>query len=508
MMRFIDSFLNRITMYKLVLIELIFLILVAMGLSFFGILPYNPFLIAYSALFILIVGSVTNAIFAYFFEAQSNPDSGYITALILALIITPPTSLLDTNFIVLGSWAAAWAIASKYIFAIKEKHIFNPAAIGIAVPALFLGVGASWWVGTLWMLPFVAVGGFLVTRKIHRFDVVITFGAMLVATIVALNLGEGSGALHIVQQTLLYAPALFFGTVMLTEPLTAPTMKYWRVMYAVLVGFLFAPSVHFGPIYLSPEEALLIGNVFAYFVGSKKKLRLILKEKIEIAADTYEFVFAPNQALKFKAGQYLEWTLAHPNADFRGIRRYFTIASSPDDSDIRVGVKFYKPMSSFKKALLALPPGGTVMATQLSGDFVLPENTKRKLVFIAGGIGITPFRSMIQDLIDRKEHRDIILIYSNKTIDDTAYVELLGQAEREIGLQTLPIFTNPPPNAVAGEYPSKLDQALMMAEVPDYMDRDFYISGPHGMVNAFSDILSEMDVPRGQIKKDFFPGFV
>jgi ferredoxin-NADP reductase len=517
-MKIIDNILNKITMYRLVLYELIFLLLAAALLGAFHLLPYNPLYLGYSVVIIFAVAWIVNKVFAHFFEAPSNPESTYITALILALIITPASSYSDTHFFILAGWAAAWAMASKYIFAIKHKHLFNPAAFGVAITALFLNQGATWWIGTVWMLPFIVVGGFLIARKIRHIDMVVVFGAALVATIIALSISEGSGVLHIIQQALLYSPAVFLGTVMLTEPLTTPPTRFLRLWYAVLVGFLFAPEVHIGSFYFTPELALLAGNLFVYVVSPKAKLLLSLKDRIKLSPDTYEFVFATNRKISFKPGQYLEWTLAHKKSDSRGIRRYFTIASSPTDPDIRLGVKFYEHTSSFKKKLLSMHKGDTLVASQLAGEFTLPKDPKKKLVFIAGGIGITPFRSMLEYLLDKKEKRDIVLIYSNKTIEDAAYVDLLDRADRELGIGICPVFTNQSSeiqdktvNSINSrshlEFPSVIDEALIMKEIPDYMDRTFYLSGPYAMVTAFSELLRDMGISKSHIKKDFFPGF-
>lgn len=506
-MRFIDSILNRITMYRLVVYELLFLLAAALGLSALGILSFSPVQLGYSVALIFIVAWIVNKVFAYFFDAPSNPESTYITALILALIITPPQGFGDTQFLMLAGWAAAWAIVSKYIFAIRKKHIFNPAAFGVAVPALFLNQAASWWVGTPWMLPFVLIGGFLVARKVRRLGMVGMFlGAFLVTTIVL-----SSGSIDIIQtlqHAFIYAPAIFFGTVMLTEPLTAPTDKYWRILFAGFVGFLFAPQVHAGSFYFTPELALLAGNVFAYLVNSKQKLVLTLVQRIPIAKDTYEFVFSHDGRLAFTPGQYLEWTLPHAHADSRGIRRYFTISSSPSENEIRIGVKFYTPASSFKTALFAMRKGDTLVASQLAGDFVLPKNPKKKLVFIAGGIGVTPFSSMIESLLKKQERRDIVMLYSNRTIEDVAYIHLLDRAERELGIETLPIISDPTPEQRAKkEFPRMIDANLIAAEIPDYQERLFYISGPHAMITAFEDQLKERGIPKRNIKTDFFPGF-
>jgi ferredoxin-NADP reductase len=507
-MQFIDNFLNKITMYRLVLYELIGLLLFAGVLGFFHLVPYSPQYLLYSVTIIFVIAWAVNKMFAYFFEAPSNSESTYITALILALIITPPLAYGDFQFLALAGWAAALSVASKYIFAFKQKHIFNPAAFGVAATALFLNQGATWWVGTLWMLPAVSIGGFLIARKIRRIDMVVAFGASLVATIILLGINQG-GVLHIVQGSLLYAPAVFLGTVMLTEPLTTPPTRFLRVWYAILVGFLFAPEVHIGSFYFTPELALLAGNIFVYFVSPKVKLLLTLVDRIQLSPDTYEFVFHSDRKLKFKPGQYLEWTLAHAGADRRGIRRFFTIASSPNDPNYRIGVKFYQPSSSFKKKLLSMRKGEAIVASQLAGEFVLPSDKKKKLVFIAGGIGVTPFRSMLEYLLEKKERRDIVMIYSNRTIADVAYIDLLDRADKELGITILPVFSEQTPELLAkNEFPAVVDQHLILSEIPDYQDRLFYISGPRGMITAFSDLLHALGIPRRRIKTDFFPGFV
>jgi ferredoxin-NADP reductase len=296
---------------------------------------------------------------------------------------------------------------------------------------------------------------------------------------------------------------------MLTEPMTTPPTRFLRIWYAILVGFLFAPEVHIGSFYFTPELALLAGNVFVYIVSPKAKLLLTLVDRIKLSPDTYEFVFSTPRTIAFQAGQYLEWTLPHAQADARGIRRYFTIASSPKDHNFRLGVKFYEPSSSYKRHLLSLRKGDTSMiASQLAGDFVLPRDQKKKMVFIAGGIGITPFKSMLQYLLDTGQKRDIVLIYSNRTIEDTAYVDILDRADRELDIRISPIFSNQTPEEQARNgFPSRIDQQLILKEIPDYKDRLFYLSGPHGMVTSFTDQLKDIGIPQKNIKQDFFPGF-
>jgi len=491
-------------MYRLVLYYLLTLLGVAALLGVFGILPINPADLAFSTLVILAVSWIVQYVFAKTFKAIPNVESVYITGLILALIISPIayTDVRDLGFII---FAAAWAMASKFIFAIGKKHLFNPAAFGVALAALALNQGATWWVGgNLPLLAFVALGGLLIVRKIHRFDLVLSFFTVAVVTIGA-TAAQGD-VLTAIEQTFLHSPIFFLAFVMLTEPLTMPPTRLGRLCYGAIVGFFFAPNIHLGSFYFSPELALLIGNIFVYVVSPKGRFLLTLIGKNKLADATYEFVFKPDRPFTFRPGQYLEWTLGHRASDNRGNRRFFTIASSPTESTVRLGVKFYAPESSFKRALWHMPLHAVLSASHIAGDFVLPRDAKKKLVFIAGGIGVTPFRSMVQYLIDTKDARSVVLLYSNKTAAEIAYKDVFDRAAQEIGMKTVYAITDES-SSFPGAHHGFIDAALIAREIPDYTERQFYISGPHGMVEAFKKTLHAMGVSRLHIKTDYFPGF-
>ena len=506
MLNKIDKILNNITMYKVVLYYLMALWFVALVFSFFGFLPYAPFAMAISLLIILAVAWATNTLFANVFNVPANTESIYITVFILALIITPAVSM--TEYIFIG-WAAVIAMASKYIFAIKHKHIFNPAAFAVAVTALAINGTASWWIGTLIMAPFVLVGGLLVVRKIVRTDLTLSFFAVALGTILTFTILAGGNIFTTLVSALFYSPILFFTFIMITEPLTTPPSRFLRILYGTLVGFLFAPQIHFGSLYLTPEIALLIGNVFSYIVSPKSRLTLRLKEAIQISPDTGEFVFHPNRQMRFKPGQYLEWTLGHKKTDLRGNRRYFTIASSPTERELRLGVKFYPKSSSFKTALAKMEIGDTIIASQLAGDFVMPRGKKKKLVFIAGGIGVTPFRSMVKYIVDKKQQRDIDMIYVNKTVDDIAYKDFFDEAIKFVpNLKMIYTITEKKdlPSYWTG-HTGRITPQMIREEIPDFKDRYFYISGPRTMVVATEQLLKGLGIKGSQIKTDFFPGF-
>ena len=509
MLKSIDDFLNKITMYRLVLYYLIALILGALVLSMFGKLPFTPIALLFSTAFILVVCWLVNTVFARIFEAPTNLESVYITALILALIISPLKSAADTTYFVFIAWAALWAMAGKYIFAIKKKHLFNPAALAVALTAVTINQSASWWVGTAVMAPLVLIGGILVVRKIPRWDLVYSF--LLVATVFTVGTDvfiKHIGLYDSAYRFFMDSAVLFFAFVMLTEPLTTPPTQNLQMVYGVLVGLMFSPYAHIGNYYFAPETALLVGNLFVYLTGPKQKLMLKLKQKLAVATGTYDFVFTGASNFNFRPGQYLEWTLAQDSPDSRGSRRYFTMASSPTEKDIRLGVKFYNPASSFKQTMLNMQPGQKIVASQLSGDFILPKDPKEKLIFIAGGIGITPFRSMVKYLIDKNEKRDIVIFYSNKNVRDIAYKNIFDQAETNLGLKVIYVLTDKKSvqNGWIGRV-GHIDGNMIRQEVLDYKERTFYLSGPHTMVSAFKKTLKDLGVSRSQIKIDFFPGF-
>ena len=346
MFKTIDDFLNSITMYRLILYYVLGLIGVALVLSLLGIIPYSVLSITTSVLFIIIIGWATNNLFARVFRAPVNVESVYISAFILALIIPPATS--TSGYIFLG-WAALWTMASKFIFNIGKKHLFNPVAIAVVITALFINQSANWWVGTPTLLPFVIIGGLLIVRKIRRFDLVFSFVITAILTTMVLGIFGGQNLVSLFEKSFLTSPLLFFAFVMLTEPLTTPPTKTLQVFYGALVGFLTAPQIHLGSFYFTPELALVTGNVFSYLVSPKTKLVLYLKQKINTGLNLYDFIFTLPQKINYQPGQYMEFTLEHPVADNRGNRRYFTLASSPTEDNLRLGIKFYDPSSTIKK---------------------------------------------------------------------------------------------------------------------------------------------------------------
>lgn len=503
-MSYIDKFLNSITMYRLVLYGLIILIALSIAFAFTNVLPLNGLHMLSSLVVITAAAAISNNLLGRVFKIPTNVESIYITAFILFLIMPPAGTLKGQVILAL---TAVLAMASKYVLNIKGKHLFNPAAIG----ALLVGFGGlvfpTWWVGSAVLLPVIIVLGLLMVRKVRRFDLFVSFLVVAVTAIVITNLNYGVSFVDSLKSVFTSWPIIFFGTVMLTEPLTSPPTKNLRIFYGVIVGLLLGTSFTLGPLHSSPELALILGNIFSYIVSPKERLILKLKEKLQLAPAVYDFVFSSNKPMAFTAGQFMEWTLGHDNSDTRGNRRYFTIASSPTENEIHLGVKVPPEPSSFKKALIAMKPGDELFAGALSGEFNLPKDPTTKVVAIAGGVGITPFRSMAKNLMDTKQKRDMVLFYLSADQSEFVYKDVFDAA-KTAGVKTVYMLT------VEGVAPAnwkgrtgRITEQVIKDEVPDFQNRHYFISGPPGMVEAYKKLLTSIGVPRMAIKTDYFPGY-
>lgn len=500
----LDRTLDGITMYRLVLYVLAADVAMATVLAAIGQLPFSPISLLVSVGFLLLMCWAANTILGRVFRVPTNIESALITALILALIVDPAQS--SDGFLLLG-WAAILAMASKYILTLRNTHIFNPAAIAVVATGFALGEQASWWVGTGGMLPIVLIGGLLLVRKLRDTSMVTAFIAAALVTLSIVTVVLRLSLPHELQQLLVASPLFFFAAIMLTEPVTAPPTRNLKVLYGALVGVLFIPQIHVGALYSTPELALVVGNVAAAALRPKWTVLLQLKKRTKLSPDVFDFAFRPSHALAFTPGQYVEVTLGHSHADSRGNRRYFTLASSPTEDVVRLGVRFSKPGSTYKAALHAMNTGTTIVAGHVGGDFTLPKDPQRKLAFVAGGIGITPFRSMLKYAVDTNQRRDIVLLYANRAIGDIVYRDVLADAQTRIGLKVLYTLTDT--KSVPRDWmgaTGRIDERMIREAVPDYRERIFFLSGPPEMVREHERVLKRLGVSRGHIKTDSFAG--
>lgn len=500
----IDNLLNSITMYRLVVYVLAILSTVSIIFGFLSILPFSGFQFLITLLIVLGSCFVSHKILNLLFKSDANSESWIITSLIIFLIIAPIASTEDFIVTIIVSIIA---MASKYFLAYEKKHFLNPAALALFLAGLFGFGNAIWWIGSSVLLPFVAFGGLLIVRKIRRFQLFFTFLFFSIITIAFFALKNGVPLIQSLPEVLTSWPIIFFASIMLTEPLTMPYIKKYRFIFGLIVGILFGSQFSLGPLHSTPEFALIAGNIFAFIINPKGKLILTLKERIQLAPTIYEFDFSHQNRFSFSPGQYLEWTLPHNNPDSRGVRRYFTIASSPSEDTIKLGVKILPDKSSsFKKALLNLKVGQRMSADQLTGDFTVAQNSDHKLIFIAGGIGVTPFRSIIKNLIENGTKKDIVIFYSAADPKEFVYKDIFKQAEG-FGVKTIYLLgSKEPVKSWTGET-GFLTEEMIIKYAPDFKERKVYLSGPVAMVNNYKNLFRGIGVSNTSMHTDYFPGF-
>jgi len=220
------------------------------------------------------------------------------------------------------------------------------------------------------------------------------------------------------------------------------------------------------------------------------------------AANIRTFYFKPVKPFQYTAGQYIELALPHKNPDSRGQKRWFTLSSSPTDDWLTITTKFADSKSStFKKALFKLKPGSELNMIGPMGDFVLPKLIQTPLVFVAGGIGITPFHSMLRWLASSGEQRPIRLLYAVSNEDEIVFQDSFDK----VGIR--PTIVVSQPSAAWGGERGHLSAELILGLEKPSEDTLVYISGPELMIQKLAKDLQKSGLQKHQIVSDEFPNY-
>lgn len=500
---FVQARVDSVGMYRMVSGSLSVLALLSIFFGFVGLIPYSGMSQIFSLALAVFVALLINVIFSFLLRIPANHESAVITALILFFLALPEESIFDTWPLAL---AVAIAVASKYVIVYKKQHFLNPAAFGAAALSLTGIYSFSWWVANPVLFVPLLICGVLVVMKVRKWVPVLGLVFVSICVYLAESFSYGAPLVESLRTFFLSWPTLFLAFYMLTEPFTMPSMKGPQFLYGGIVGFLSNTSLFVGVVSLSPELALVVANLVMIPARLQQKLFLTLDEKKLIAKDTYEFLFKKPQGFSFKAGQYLEWMLPHQNPDSKGVRRYFTIASSPTEDKVRVAMKITENASTYKEMIKSLDVAHPLIASQLAGDFLLPNTTDTKIAMIAGGIGVTPFRSQVKWMIDSNKQYDTALYYCVNSQDEIAYSELWQEAAGKLHFSFVPVISKE--SVLAPLEQGYVTEEMIKRRTPDYIERTWYISGPPGMVNAYEKLLNGMGVKGSRIKTDFFPGAV
>jgi ferredoxin-NADP reductase len=232
-----------------------------------------------------------------------------------------------------------------------------------------------------------------------------------------------------------------------------------------------------------------------------------IKEKHEVAKGTLMVTFdLLGEEVDFQPGQYF-WVelLNPPYDDDKGPRRHITVVTSPTERGV-LGLATRLRDSAFKRSLDEMPEGAEVDVEQPKGSFVLPEDTGKEYVFLAGGIGITVFRSMLRYIADKGLDYTITLVYSNRDRESTAFFDELHELEQAIsGLRV--VFTMTEDEGWDGEA-RRIDAELLHDLLGDDLTAYSYmVAGPPGMAKGVTAGLAEAGVPEDQVQSDSFSGY-
>ena len=233
-----------------------------------------------------------------------------------------------------------------------------------------------------------------------------------------------------------------------------------------------------------------------------------LKDRKEVAERTIAFRFEKPSGWTFKAGQFIDMTLLDPSeTDSEGNTRGFSIASGPHEEMLMVATHMRD--TAFKRVLKTMPIGTAVKIEGPSGDLTLPNNSKRAVALLAGGIGITPFRSMLVRAAKEKLPHRIFLFYSNRRPEDAPFLEELQTLER----------ANPNYKLIASMTEMKksqrpwdgetglINQEMLTRHLKGAGTPIYYIAGPPAMVKGLHEMLNKAGVDDDDIRAEEFAGY-
>ncbi len=242
---------------------------------------------------------------------------------------------------------------------------------------------------------------------------------------------------------------------------------------------------------------------------------LTLKGSSQVAERTLELRFDKPAGMTFKAGQFMELTLVDPpEADAEGNTRAFSINSAPDDHELTFTTRLRD--TALKRVLPALPPGTVVKAEGPFGSLTLHNDAGRPAVLLAGGIGVTPFRSMARRAAHERLPHRIVLIYSNRRPEDAPFLdELRGLARQNPNFTFVPTMTRMGGSRLPwnGET-ARLDHAFMVKHLPGGASSGsgpsrpvYYVAGPPAMVADVLAMLNQAGVDDDDIRTEEFTGY-
>lgn len=233
-------------------------------------------------------------------------------------------------------------------------------------------------------------------------------------------------------------------------------------------------------------------------------VKLIKKE--EVAIGTMAFHFEKPEGMEFRAGQFADYTLIDPpETDAEGNTRGFSLVQAPFEDDLVAATRMRD--TAFKRVLKDLPLGTEVKFDGPYGDFTLHKTETTPAVFIIGGIGVTPVRSMIAQATHDQTAHKLLLLHSSRTPADLPFLaDFQKLASENPNFTYLPVASDEAPEDWQGER-GRVDADMIKKYVGDLSAPIYYLSGPEGMVKAIRQLLVELEVNEDNIRTEEFAGY-
>ena len=238
----------------------------------------------------------------------------------------------------------------------------------------------------------------------------------------------------------------------------------------------------------------------------KQNIKLAKNETI--AEGTMAFYFEKPAGFEFVAGQSGDFTLINPQAtDAEGNTRTFSFTTAPGEELLGIATRMRD--TAFKNNLKNLKPGEEITLDAPYGDLKLHNNVSKPAVFLTGGIGITPVRSIIADAAAKKLPHKIFLFYSNRRPEDAAFLQELTELQQENeNFKLIATMTQAEESAQAwkGEK-GYINEFMLKKYMANLGEPIYYLTGPQQMVAAMRSLLSGAGVDSDNIKTEEFPGY-
>lgn len=235
------------------------------------------------------------------------------------------------------------------------------------------------------------------------------------------------------------------------------------------------------------------------------KYTVSLKESREVADGTRFFVFNKPEGYTFQAGQYVAMVLPRlVEPDSKGAARSLSIASAPEEADLCFSMR--SGVSGFKKTCWQMQPGNTVDITSAVGFFTVPKDETRPIVFLVGGIGITPVRAILKQAEQQQSEGQYMLFYANRFIKDAAFDEEMRNLKLKNFRYVTVLSRSEEPCAPANDERGYVNGAILKKYIEDVPNCLYYLVGSPQFITAMEEMLADLGVSEEHCKKDPFTG--